>query len=102
FRQAVSVLAYRQMAAGDTTACSTPGVGARLCPAVPDGWLQGVRHGAPGPLRKVGATAAPPGHRAGPEAPVDACAAAALCAGGQDHAPTAAGRRQASGGVRDA
>jgi hypothetical protein len=57
-------------------------VEARLGTAVPDGGLQGVRHGAPGPWRRVGATAARPGHRAGSKAPADACAAAALCAGG--------------------
>jgi transposase-like protein len=66
-----------------------PGVGARLCTAVPDGWLQGVRHSSPGPFRRVGATAAPPGHRAGPEAALDAPATASLRPSHQDRAPAA-------------
>src|SRR5438876_464207 len=49
---------YRPSHPGDGAACRAsrgPGAGVRLCPAVPDGWLQGVCDGATDALWAVGA-----------------------------------------------
>src|SRR5215831_156 len=77
------------------------GVGPRLCPAVSHRWLSGVRDGAADALWALGPGAPPPGERAKSQATLDAAAAAALRAGGQDGAAAPSGRREAPGGVRD-
>ena len=64
--------------------------------------FQGVSDGLADPLWALGAAAAPPGHRPYAQAALDAAAAAALCAGGQDRAAPAPGRRAAPRGVRHA
>ena len=68
------------------------GVGPRLCPAVSHRWLSGVYDGLADPLWALGAAATPPGQRPGAQAALDAPAAVALRAGGQDRAPPAPGR----------
>src|SRR6266849_4724630 len=68
-----------------------PGAGVRLCPAVPDGWLQGVCDGAADALWAVGAARTASGHRASSQAPLDAPPWSALCAGDQDGTPAALG-----------
>src|SRR5712692_11235469 len=71
-----------------------PGAGARLCPAVPDGRIQGVHDGTVNALWALGTANTPAGTRPSAQAPLDALARAALCAGGQDGAPAAFGDRK--------
>src|SRR5712691_4854596 len=73
---------------------------ARLCTPLLDGRLSGVHHGVADALWAVGAACAPPGHRASPEAALDATAPAPLCASGQDRAAPASGTGAPPRGVR--
>src|SRR5262249_8138740 len=79
-----------------------PRVSARLCRAVSDRWLQGVRHGAAEPLWAVGAALAPADDRPLAQAALDAAAPAPVCPGSQNRAPAAPGAGAAPGRVRHA
>src|SRR5437867_13101858 len=80
-------------------ASGRPGVSAQLCAPLLDGRLSGVHNGVADTLWVLGAACAPPGHRASPEAALDATAPAALCAGAQDRALAAPGARASPRGV---
>jgi hypothetical protein len=65
------------------------GTGSRLYAVVSDRRVQRVYHRLADAFRPAGPAAAPPGHRPRAQAPLDAAARAALCAGGQTvSAPT--------------
>jgi hypothetical protein len=65
-----------------------------LCAALSHGWLSGVLDGLADPLWALGTASTTPDHRPRPEAALDAAAAVALRAGGEDRAETAHCRGQ--------
>src|SRR4029453_10057016 len=79
--------------------CRT-GLSPRLRPTVSHRWLSRVYDSLANPLWALGAPTTPADPRSSPEAALDAAAPAALCAGGQDRAAPAAGRRAAPRRVR--
>src|SRR5712691_406339 len=70
-----------------------------VCPAVSHRWVSGVSDGLADPLWAVGPAASSASQRAKPEAALDAAAAAALRASGEDGTASAPGRRAAPCGV---
>ena len=80
-------------------ASGDPGVGARLCAAVFDRRVQGVRDGVTGPFWPLDATGAAPGQRPDAQTALDAAARAALCPGGEVVPAPAHRGRQTPGGV---
>src|SRR5262249_43536688 len=76
-----------------------PGPGARLYAVVSHRRLQRVYDGAADPLWAVGAACTSSGYWTSSQAALDAAPAVALCAGGQDRAASAPGRRAAPRGV---
>src|SRR5215468_440038 len=71
-------------------------------PAVSDRWVQGVSDGLTDPLWALGAAVSASGQRSHAQAALDAAAAVALRASGQDHAAPASGADQSARRVRDA
>src|SRR5438093_8802038 len=72
------------------------GVGARLRPAISDRWVPGVSDGLTDPLWALGAAVSASGQRSHAQAALDAAAAVALRASGQDHAAPASGAAQSA------
>jgi hypothetical protein len=88
-------LAMAQRVVHQVVQVLAPDLGAAVC----DRWLQGVHNGPADALWAVGAARTASGHRASAQAPLDAYAAVALCAGSQDGTAPALGGRDAPRGV---